>query len=143
MRKAYFDSGHPVLRGRVLAAALLSSLATLPACNVFGLDTQSFIVPVDSIRVPEAIGAEDTLTARFFGRLGPDLCSRLERVEQRREPGLLEIRFHGERREDGDCPQMPAALDHAETVLPPFEDPFTIRVLQPDAPPLERVVRIR
>jgi hypothetical protein len=38
---------------------------------------------------------------------------------------------------------MPAVLDHVEHVAPPLEDPFRIRVLQPDGTVLQKVVRVR
>jgi hypothetical protein len=56
-------------------------------------------------------------------------------------PDHLEVRFHGVRR-GGDCTQMPVALEHMEIVLPPLDDPFTIRVLQPGVVPLEQAVRV-
>jgi hypothetical protein len=90
-----------------------------------------------------AIAPNDTLTARFYGRIGPNGCFRLSRVERGRGPGLLELRFHGERKENGDCLQMPAVLDHIERVPPPVEDPFGIRVLQPDGSALQKIVRVR
>jgi hypothetical protein len=37
---------------------------------------------------------------------------------------------------------MLVPLEHEERVLPPLQDPFTIKVLQPSGPSLERVVRI-
>lgn len=127
-----------VMRG--LGVLLLSSAGL--GCGLLD-STDSFVIRVDSISAPAAIAPADTLTARFFGPIGPDLCSRLVRVEKRSEPGVLELRFHGERDEDGDCPQMPRFLDHEEEILPPLEDPFTIRILQPDGPALERVVRVQ
>lgn len=124
------------------ALVLLSSLAGL-ACNVTGVRTDRFVVRVDSISAPDAIAATTPLTIRVWGVLGPDLCSRLDQVERQRSAGSIELRFRGERTGGGNCPQMPAPLRYEETILPPFEDPFTIRVLQPDGTPVEREVRVR
>ncbi|MEO6332368.1 MAG: hypothetical protein ABIV11_10340 [Gemmatimonadaceae bacterium] len=126
------------------AAAVFLVLGASAGCsNPSGMNTQRFVIAVDSISVPDTIAPSDTLTARFFGKIGPNQCFRLDRVERGRGGGLLELRFHGERNEDGDCLQMPAVLDHVEEVLPPVEDPFRIRVLQPDGSALEKVVRVR
>lgn len=102
-----------------------------------------FVIRVDSISTPASIAPADTLTARFFGPVGSDGCSRLDRVEKRREGGLLELRFHGTRKGGVDCSQMPVSLNHEERLVPALPDPFTIRVLQPDGPALERAVRVQ
>jgi len=127
-----------VMRG--LGVLLLSSAGL--GCGLLD-STDSFVIRVDSISAPAAITPADTLSARFFGLVGSDGCSRLERVEKRREGGLLELRFHGTRKGGVDCTQMLVSLDHEERLLPPLPDPFTIRVLQPDGPALERVVRVQ
>jgi hypothetical protein len=111
--------------------------------NAFDIDTRRFVIAVDSISVPDTIAPNDTLTARFYGRSGPNRCFRPGSVERGRGPGLLELRFHGGRIENGDCLQMPAVLDHIERVPPTVEDPFRIRVLQPDGSALQKIVRVR
>jgi hypothetical protein len=126
---------------RVIGTILLTG--TVAACNPFGVETDRFIIAVDSMLAPESVAGEDTLVARFWGRIGPDLCSRLDRVDLGRGSHFITLRFHGVRREEGDCPHMPALLDHRETIPPPLEDPFTIQVLQPDGTSLEREVRVR
>lgn len=128
----------------VLWAFLPVSMVVLLAttgCDPF--EAEEFVVQVDSITGPASVSSTETLTVRFWGRLGPDLCSRLDRVDRDRTPDALELRFHGERSMDGGCPQMPAILDHQEEIAPPFGDPFTVRVSQPDGALLEKVVRVR
>lgn len=125
------------------ALALLLVLGTGAGCSsLFGTDAHHFVIGVDSISVPDTIAPNSTLTARFFGGIGPNGCYQLDRVERVRSAGVLELRFHGTST-DGFCPQVPSYLDHVEEVLPPVEDPFRIRVLQPDGPALEKVVRVR
>ena len=130
-------------RARVVGTILLMGTLAAAACNPFGIGTERFIIAVDSLSAPESVATGDTLVARFWGRIGPDLCSRLDRVDRGRGPHLVTLRFHGVRREEGDCAQMLALLDHEETVAPPLYDPFTIRVLQPDGTSLEKEVRVR
>lgn len=125
------------------SAVLMLSLATASCVLPFD-NTARFVISVDSISAPEAIGPTDTLIARFRGPLGPDWCSGLERVEKSRLSGLLQIRFHGKRRTGSfDCAQEPVMLDYVERIPPPLEDPFTIRVLQRDGAALEKVLRTR
>jgi hypothetical protein len=125
---------------RRFAASWLMIAVASAGCNVLGSDTTEFTVRVDSITIPSVVSPDETLSVGFWGNLGPDLCSRLARIESGRGPGVLEIKFRGERVEDRQCSQMPAKLEHEERLTPPFEDPFTIRVLQPVGSPLEKVV---
>lgn len=131
----------PVWCTSALTVAVLS--ASVGACGLLAPDTTEFVIRVDSIESPDSIAAGNALTARFSGPIGPDLCSSLDRVEKHLTANTLELRFHGARKDGGHCPAQPAALDHVETIAPPVEDPFTIRVLQPDGVPLEKVVRVR
>jgi hypothetical protein len=110
-------------------------------CDSLLFPTKDYTIQVDSVSAPAAIGAAETLVIGFFGTVGGNGCHRLVRVEKHLEPGGLQLRFHGERR-GSDCTQMPVPLEHEERVLPPLQDPFTIEVLQPSGPSLERVVRI-
>lgn len=139
-RNAPIGASHPATTAAVLFVLGLSAGCSNPT----DMDTQRFLIAVDSITVPDTIAPNTTLTAHFSGRIGPNRCYRLDHVDRGRGAGIIELRFHGERKEDADnCLQMPAVLDHVEDVAPPLEDPFTIRVLQPDGTALEKVVRVR
>lgn len=116
-------------------------LLAATGCDPFG-GTEEFVVQVDSITGPASVSSTETLTVRFFGRLGPNLCYVLDHVDRNRTPDALELRFHGENR-GGTCFQQPATLEHREEIAPPFGDPFTVRVSQPDGALLEKVVRVR
>lgn len=119
-----------------LLAVMISGCDVL---NVWGLHTERFVVRVDSIAIPAITTPTDTLIVHFRGGLGSDGCSRLDRVERRRVAGRLELTFHGARK-NGNCIQMPAMMDHVEKIVPPLENPFTIRVTQPSGKPVEKVV---
>jgi hypothetical protein len=127
----------------VAVLALVAIFGTSACSSPSDVAATHFIIRVDSIAVPEAVAAGDTLSARIFGRVGPDQCSRVDHVERGRGPGLLTLTFHGRRVEGGDCLHMPAVLDHVEIVAPPLEDPFAIRINQPEGSVLERVVRVQ
>lgn len=112
------------------------------ACDVFGVGSERFLVRVDSVSAPAMVALGDTLRMTFFGRVGPDGCSRLEHVAKHATQSSLDIEFHGQRDEHGNCTQMPVELRHEESVLPPLRDPFHVRVGQPRGVVLERVIRI-
>jgi hypothetical protein len=121
-------------------AAILLVLGLLSAgCEPF--TPEDFIVRVSDVAAPETLQPGEPLHVVFFGLIGADQCAQLREVERRVGPDLLEVRFHG-RREGRTCLQTPSQLEHRETVQPPLQDPFTIRVLQPAGPPLVRTVRI-
>ncbi len=131
-------------RGIAAAAAFLLLAGSAACSNPLGSDSQGFGIFVDSISAPEMVASNDTLIVRFFGRIGSSLlCSRLDRVDVGRGPNLLVLRFNGELNLDGDCPHMPAILDHVVRVPPPREYPFMIRVNQPDGSKLDKIVRVR
>jgi hypothetical protein len=113
------------------------------ACGLLGPDRTEFVIRVTSIEAPDTIATTAPLTARFSGPIGHDQCSYLDRVEKRLTANTLELRFHGVREVGGYCLMAVAVLDHEVTVAPPVGDPFTIRVLQPDGVPLEKIVRVR
>lgn len=127
------------LATRWIAVCLLSLIA---ACDLMTSESSGFTIRVDELSAPASVGPDQTLTVRFSGTIGPDGCSRLERVERRASRNELEITFRGARR-TGTCVQMPVRLEHQEIVQPPLEDSFTVRVIQPGGPALVHVVRIR
>ena len=132
----------PSRRRRLLLAA--SSLALVGGASSCGLlsGPGEHLVQVDSLQAPVSAAPTAPFEARFFGIVGSDGCSRLTRIERTRTEERLTLRFHAERR-GGDCIQMPVLLDHTETISPPFRDPFTITVIQPSGPPLERSITVR
>ncbi len=126
---------------RFRAVAALLVLLASSGCDIFGLGTQKFMIRVDSISAPSTIGPNETLTIRFWGWVGPSGCYHLVRAPSGRMPNLFEIRFHGEYK-NALCTQDPIPLEYDVELSPPFQDPFTIRALQPPDPPLEKIVRI-
>ncbi len=115
-------------------------LLTITGCNPFAPD--EFVVRVDSITGPASISSTETLTVRFLGPLGPNLCYHLDHVHRNRTPDALELIFHGEDGGGNPCIFQPV-FDHQEEIAPPFEDPFIILVRQPDDTVLAKVVRIQ
>ncbi|HYU37693.1 MAG TPA: hypothetical protein VEL29_07125 [Gemmatimonadales bacterium] len=122
----------------------LSGLA-LAGCGLFGPAAEQFLIRVDSIAAPSFLAASDTLTARFYGGIGPDGCWALARVDKQMTPASLDVTFQGEHqvRSGYDCTASPVALHHAEAVAPPLGTPFTITVHQPDGSLLRRFVSVQ
>lgn len=125
-----------------LWASLLYILVSTGGCGILGLDTERFIIEVGEIQGPDSIGPEDTLVLRFIGGVGPDQCSRVERIEVVRSRDLAELTFHGER-SGGTCLTQPRRLDHSQKFQPPFGDVFLVRVRQPGGGILEKSVVTR
>jgi hypothetical protein len=124
---------------RYLAGVVLGMGLLAAGCDPF--TPEDFVIRVADVAAPESLQAGQPLQVTFFGLIGADQCARLREVERRVSATLLEVRFHG-RREGSHCKQTPSQLEHQEIVQLPLQDPFTIRVLQPTGPPLERTVRI-
>jgi hypothetical protein len=126
----------------ILAAVPLLAAALLTGCDIVGLGTQKFVIPVDSIQAPATAGAGDVITVVFHGWIGANGCSSLSRVARNATSGSLTITFHGEHRR-GDCHQSLVSLLHTERIDPPHIDPLTIRVVQPRGARLEAVIRVQ
>lgn len=111
------------------------------ACGILDSGPESFVVRVDSIVAPTIVKPDAPFTVTFFGLVGPNGCYSLVDVATTRTPGSLLIQFNGEK-VDRVCGQEPVPLDHTLDLLPPFVDPFVIRVTQPSGPALEKSVRV-
>lgn len=130
-------------KARWALVVLPSSLLALTGCYVFGPGVDRFVIHVESISAPDSIGGDDVLVVRFQGMIGPTLCYQFERVDSEVSASRLVIQFRGTEQKGRPCFLDPAHLDHEVQLPPPLEDPFTIRVLQPSGPALEKIVRIQ
>ena len=131
-------------RGFTATSGFLTGLA-LAGCGLFGPSAEQFLIRVDSIAVPKILAAGDTLTAHFYGGIGPDGCWSLARVDKETTSASLDVTFHGEHqvRSGYDCTASPVGLHHAEVVAPPLGTPFAITVHQPDGSVLRRFVNVQ
>ena len=101
--------------------------------------------PGRQYRGTNVIAANESLTARFYGNIGPDGCWSLMEVDRQATSATLDVTFHGEHdvRSGHECTGAPVALNHVEVVAPPLATPFTITVHQPDGLLSRRVVKAR
>lgn len=127
------------------AIGSLVTILTLASCGIFGPSQASFLIRVDSIVAPNVLAASESLTARFYGKIGPDGCWSLAEVDRQATSATLDVTFHGEHdaRSGHECTDAPVALNHVEVVAPPLATPFTITVHQPDGSLLRRVVTVQ
>jgi len=131
-------------RGFIARSGFLAGLA-LAGCGLFGPSAEHFLIRVDSIAVPSTLALSETLTVHFYGRIGPDGCSKLARVDKQLTSASLDIAFTGEHRVPSgtECITLPVAMNHAESVAPPLGTPFVITVRQPDGSVLRRIVSVQ
>jgi len=136
------------VRSRALAFRLtgigscLTALA-ISSCGILAPSTERFLIRVDSITAPRVVAANDTLSAHFYGKIGPDGCWRLAGTDRQANSAMLDVTFHGEHVRSGECTAMLVALNQVEIVSPPLGNPFTIAVHQPDGSVLRRVVTVQ
>ena len=136
------------MRSRALAFRLtgIGSCLTALAISSFGIlgpSTERFLIRVDSITAARVVAANDTLSAHFYGKIGPDGCWRLAGTDRQANSAMLDVTFHGEHVRSGECTAMLVALNQVEIVAPPLGSPFTIAVHQPDGSVLRRVVTVQ
>jgi len=129
------------------------SLATLiggAGCGDCKNSEDMGVCPVrcDSLWLPETIGAGDTLDILIVGSVAGAYHLRLDRVEIHREADRLELRVWAQAsRWLGECGTvMPPScpwLDLEIAEPPPWAgDSIQVIVQQPEAPPVERWVRV-
>lgn len=126
-----------------VACGILWGLAMLQGCAPTAPDrSRQFIVRVDSIVAPAMIAPNDTLIVWFFGFVGNNGCSYVERVEKYLTVTELRVTIRGkyDGRPGVACTQAPVSLHHPEVVLPPRSSPFNVIVVQPDGALLQRAV---
>lgn len=111
-------------------------------CELVTGGATEHVIHVDSISVPDSIAPSESFDIQFYGMIGSDSCSRLERVDRSVDESGIRLKFIAERRR-GDCKQMPVMLDHQEHVSPPLQFPFTITVDQPSGAPLVSEVHLK
>lgn len=100
-----------------------------------------YAIFVDSVQVPEAVASNQPFTVRFFGEIGPDQCFNFNGFNTQKDPSRIDVVVLGRFLSTGQCVQGAVHLDGEPLeVQPPFENPFTVRILQPGGDSL--VVRV-
>ncbi|MBA2243555.1 MAG: hypothetical protein H0W11_01240 [Gemmatimonadetes bacterium] len=103
-----------------------------------------YAIFVDSIQVPAVVSSNQPFTIRFFGEVGPDQCWNFNGFNSQKDARRLDILVLGRYVSTERCPQIEVKLDGEPfDVQPPFEDPFTVRVTQPNGDSLVVTIPVR
>ncbi|MDP1857132.1 MAG: hypothetical protein Q8K82_00595 [Gemmatimonadaceae bacterium] len=118
--------------------ALCSACVTEPEIR-----TLAFIIKVDSISAPDSVASQDSFSASFLGRVGPNECYRLTAVSSSGDTSAVDLTFRGEHTVGTVCAERLVSLEYQRQFAPPRGDPFTLRVHQPDGSLLVKLVHRR
>lgn len=107
-------------------------------------ESAEYLIEVDSIVVPEVVASNQPFTILFYGTVGPNDCFSFNRFRTQQQAQRLDVMVIGRYTSTGRCgPATPALTGEPLEVAPPFEDPFTIAILQPGGGSLTREVAVR
>jgi len=102
-----------------------------------------FIIRVDSLRVAKTIALGDTLTCRFWGVIGPDLCYQFLRFGVEEGADRIDLTLWGRHTGDAVCAMALSELRGREYHhVPVRRGTFRIFVHQPDGSALKDSVRV-
>jgi hypothetical protein len=121
--------------GSALGVAGLVTVVALSSCSwITGSDDDEYRIRVDSIAVPASVGASDTLRVTLYGYVGSSGCYSLDRIDALRRNHSLELTVWGRHRTGGNivCTQAVVFLREPYAIPPPFADPFSVVIRQPD-----------
>lgn len=92
-----------------------------------------FAIQVDSIQVASTVHVNDTLTTRFWGMIGPNLCYQFSHFEVETEPFRIAFALWGDHPGDEVCAQAISELRGQEyRHVTADKGWFSIVVYQPD-----------
>lgn len=132
------------MTGALKGAPILILLAVCSACMTEPqVKTLAFIIKVDSISAPDSVASQESFSADFHGRVGPNDCYRLTAVSLSGDAIAVDLTFYGENRVGAVCSEVPISLTYAGQFVPPRGSPFAIRVHQPDGSLFVKLVRRR
>ena len=130
---------------RIITCALMAAL--LASCSLLGdsKTVERFTVRVDSVAVPEQVGAMDTLAVELLGQLGPNGCYGLQRIKAERRSSALHLTVIGRvvRGEDVVCTDALVPLHATYKAAPPLEGPFQVTIHQPGGEVIQRTVQVQ
>jgi hypothetical protein len=114
------------------AALLLCISLTVPGCSLFGTDTRTLVMPVESLAVAESITVGEPLAISLTGLL-TNGCQSFERLQvDRLESGVRLTMFARETLRPGTvCTDDVRLVEVAHTAYPQAAGIFTIQVKQP------------
>ena len=126
---------------RMLGLVLAGNL--LVGCSPTAPDEREFIIPVDSIVVPDAVQAEEDIPVRMLGIIGPNSCSQFTHFIVDRDQSHVLITAMGREALNTGCFDVLMELDTVYLVPPPFDDPFLVQVQRSEEEFLSKAVGIQ
>ena len=121
------DIKHPII--------ILTSLCILFSifnCTNLDYESYTFIIPVDSLVIPDSIVLNDTLEIRFFGTIGNNGCYSFERFESIEQQTSIQLTAIGKFTGAATCTSVMVYLEESYFVIPSLAGQYYIEVLQPD-----------
>ncbi len=108
-------------------------------------DYKYFLVPVESISVPEEVSADETFEVRLSGTIGHDGCSSFDRFITEKQDTVLLVEAWGKLKANTYiCPDVEVELVR-EKLKYSLEEPgtYVLKVRQPDGTFLDREFMVR
>jgi hypothetical protein len=128
----------------VVVGLVAISLAGLAACNPFAPD-QTVILRVEDISVTPFITPGSALPVVLFVTTGG--CTVFDHISVVRTASAAQLIAMGRNTAKGkpniSCPADIRTDPHTYTLDPPFESPFTIKVVRESLPPLSATVQVQ
>ncbi len=126
---------------RPILALALALIAGSGCWNPFASDRERITLAVSEIDAPAEIGATARLAITLTVVTGG--CKRFDRIQADRSANRLTLTVRGWDTPDANCTADIRFEPRPYEAVPPFADPFTIAVRQPDGSELTREVRVR
>jgi hypothetical protein len=129
----------------VLATALVGVLGACSEGTHPEFFAQRYVIEVDSLAVPGALAAGDTIEALFWGYVGPNSCHVFEGFEEELSENRIDLRLWTKyfRRTGYGCREELVYLEgESYTIGPLPAGAFTLVVHQPDGTAIEQVVTV-
>lgn len=116
---------HPII-------ILIGILFSIFNCTNLDYESYTFIIPVDSLVIPDSIVLNDTLEIIFFGIIGNNGCYSFERFESIEQQTSIQLTAIGKFTGAGVCTCEVVCLEESYFVTPLLAGQYYIEVLQPD-----------
>ncbi|MCK4312043.1 MAG: hypothetical protein KAW88_04845 [Candidatus Cloacimonetes bacterium] len=115
-----------------LIIILIGILFSIFSCTEPDYESYTFIIPVDSLLIPDSIVLNDTLEIRFFGTIGNNGCYSFEKFESIEQQTSIQLTAIGKFTGAGVCTCVMVDLEESYFVTPSITGQYYIEVLQPD-----------
>lgn len=103
-----------------------------------------FIVKIDSLYTSDIISNNDTLIIKLWGFIGTNGCYSLSHYKTEKTDDQFDLTVWSKYTPAKICPDVIVELRGEEyKILPPYRDPFTVVIHQPDGYTLSRYIIVQ